>query len=35
MLGVAGLLTAVVALACIAPLRRAFRTSPMSVLRED
>jgi predicted permease len=35
MLGVAGLLLAVVALACIAPLRRAFRTSPMAVLRED
>ena len=35
MLGVAGLLACVVALACIAPLRRAFRTSPMAVLRED
>jgi predicted permease len=35
MLAVAGLLLAVVALACIAPLRRAFRTSPMAVLRED
>jgi predicted permease len=35
MLGVAGLLLAVVALACVAPLRRAFKTSPMTVLRED
>ncbi|HKP29243.1 MAG TPA: hypothetical protein VJU15_07560, partial [Gemmatimonadales bacterium] len=34
-LGVAILLACVVALACIAPLHRAFRTSPMTVLRED
>ena len=33
--GVAGLLAVVVAVACIAPLRRAFRLSPMTVLRED
>lgn len=33
--GVAGLLEVVVAAACIAPLRRAFRISPMAVLRED
>jgi len=34
-LGVAGMLTAVVAAACAAPLRRAFLTSPMVVLREE
>jgi ABC-type antimicrobial peptide transport system permease subunit len=32
---VAGLLAAVVAAACIGPLRRAFRLNPMVVLREE
>src|ERR1043166_482543 len=35
LLVVAGLLAAVVAAACIGPLRRAFRLSPMVVLREE
>jgi ABC-type lipoprotein release transport system permease subunit len=34
-LGVAVLLTCVIGLACVAPLRRALRTSPMAELRED
>jgi predicted lysophospholipase L1 biosynthesis ABC-type transport system permease subunit len=33
--GVAGLLALTAAAACIAPLRRALRVSPMTVLRED
>ena len=33
--GVAGLLALTAGAACIAPLRRALRVSPMTVLRED